>query len=856
MCILPEVYMAQLPIVDVIDDIRQALSDSDELVLEAPPGAGKTTQVPLSLLDEPWLHGQKILMLEPRRLAAKAAAERMAQVLGERVGETVGYRVRLDTRVGPNTRIEVVTDGILNRLLQSDPSLEGVGLVIFDEFHERSLDADLGLALTLQGRELFSDLRECRLKLLVMSATLNGADVSRLLGDAALISSAGKMYPVDIVYGAPSRFGERIVDRVVSAVLTAIDEQDGSVLVFLPGQGEIRRVHQQLQDRLGDQSGISLAPLYGDLSLQEQQRAIQPCQQNHRKIVLATNIAETSLTIEGVRVVIDSGLSREPAFDPNTAMTRLATVRISKASATQRAGRAGRLESGVCYRLWSESQHNELAAFSAPEMTQADLAPLALQLLNWGVTRLDELSWLDTPPAAAYEQALTLLEQLQAVERVDGQWRITAMGSAMLALSTHPRLAHMMVKAHELGCARLGCELAALLSERDPLSSGQGHESRADIALRLELLRGERKADRGQKSIVQRAKQLCQQFERQLKGAVGRDAMASHASPSAGLLLAFAYPDRLARRRINSSTTYQLSNGRAAQFGEADSLCQHEWLVVASLGGFKGQSSERIFLAIEVTIEEFERHFGEQIDEEIVVQWDDQQGKLIAEQRRQYGRLVLAQTPLVSITDDQRQHALLGLVRRRGLNILSWSGEAKQWRARVELMRSLDPDAEPNWPDVSDAGLLQTLDIWLLPYLSKVTRLTQLQELDTGAMLSGLLSWPQPKRLDEQLPLRYRVPSGSNIAIDYQQSPPVLAVKLQEMFGSTQTPSIAQGRIQLMLHLLSPAKRPLQVTQDLVGFWAGSYDAVKKEMKGRYPKHPWPDDPAQAIATAKTKAKM
>lgn len=836
-----------LPILDIISELKSALEKRDEVVLEAPPGAGKTTQVPLSLLHEPWLQDQKILMLEPRRLAARAAAERMAQTLNEAVGETVGYRVRLDSKVGSNTRIEVVTEGVLNRLLQSDPSLDGIGLLIFDEFHERSLDADLGLALTLQGRTLFGDLRAQPLKLLVMSATLDGQRVSEFLDDAPVVRSEGKMFPVAIRYGAPYRYGERIAERVVTAVIQALEEEPGSVLVFLPGQGEIRQVHRQLQQRIGERREVLLCPLYGDLSLTEQRRAIEPCRSGERKVVIATSIAETSLTIEGVRVVVDSGLSRLPAFDPNTGMTRLTTQRVSKASATQRCGRAGRLQEGVCYRLWSESQQSELAAFTPPEIQQADLAPLALQLLNWGVSDLSELHWLEPPASAPYQQALELLQQLDASEPVEGnrsasgvqQWRITAMGEAMSKLPTHPRLAHLMIKAKALGQTRRGCELAALLSERDIAFPGS-----ADIQLRLDVLRGDRPAERSQKGILARLKQQQHQFERLLKPIAVEVSETVSESRCVGLLLAFAYPDRIARQRSGNRLSYQLSNGRSADFIEQDSLGKEEWLVVASAGGQQGRSSDRIFLAAALNFELLRHYFAEQIVDQVCVEWDERVEKLRAEKQRRLGKLLLEQKILDSISDEERKQALLGLVKKRGLSLFDWPQELMQWRARVELLRAHCTENPNQWPDVSDAGLLRNVSAWLEPYLTsvvvkKVTKLSHFKGLDVAAMLKGLLPWPLPQTLDEQAPQRWAVPSGSRIAIDYTQSPPVLAVKLQEMFGCVTTPTVAQGKVALMIHLLSPARRPLQVTQDLAGFWQGSYQEVKKEMKGRYPKHNW-----------------
>jgi len=868
--------MSSLPILEAIPAIKAGLSERDELVLEAPPGAGKTTQVPLSLLEEPWLGEQKILMLEPRRLAARAAAERMAQTLGEKVGQTVGYRVRLDTKVSAVTRIEVVTEGILARLLQEDPSLEGIGLLIFDEFHERSLDADLGLALAKQGRELFGDLRERPLKLLIMSATLDGEQVSQLLANdqglaAPRVQSQGRMYSVDIRYGKAYQYAERIVDRVVQTVCDAIEDEPGSILVFLPGQGEIARANEQLRERLKSRDEIVITPLYGDLSLTQQRQAIEPCVQGQRKIVLATSIAETSLTIDGVRVVIDCGLSRLPVFDPNTGLTRLATQRVSRAAATQRAGRAGRLKEGVCYRLWSASQQDELAAFTPAEILNADLSPLALQLLNWGLDDPSELDWLDTPAKAPFEQALELLQRLEAVQlksQGEGQsWSITAMGKAMLQLPTHPRLAHMMIKGRAAGKEQLVCELAALISERD-IARDQARHLGADIQPRLEMLRGERKAPYAAKGSISRLRAQIQQYRRQLgklpssatEGILSdTTALSADNSIAIGLLLAFAYPDRVALRRSGQRTQYQMSNGRAVEFIQEDALCREPWLVILSAGGQQGRRSDRIFLAAAIDENTFVKTFRSQLEEKVSIEWEERQDRLIGQSFQQFGRLSFNHQPLTSIDDDHRRNALLELVQQRGMTLFKCSAELQQWRERIMLL--MQHDRNHAWPDVSDEGLLNSVEQWLAPFLQgktlkTLTKLSDFSKLDLNDMLHSLLTWPLPQRLNELAPTHIRVPSGSNIQIDYSCQPPVLAVKLQEMFGCTQTPAIVGGKQSLMVHLLSPARRPLQVTQDLAGFWQGSYQQVKKEMKGRYPKHPWPDNPLEAIATGKTKAKM
>ncbi|WP_095100393.1 ATP-dependent helicase HrpB [Pseudomonas sp. Irchel 3A5] len=840
--------MISLPIDAVLPDLRRALSERHEAVLEAPPGAGKTTRVPLALLEETWLAGQTILMLEPRRLAARAAAERLASELGEKVGETVGYRIRLESRVGPNTRIEVVTEGILTRRLQDDPALEGVGLLIFDEFHERSLDADLALALSLNGRDLFRD--EQPLKILLMSATLEGERLSSLLDDAPVVRSDGRMFPVQMQWGRPFQPGEFIEPRVVQTVLDAINDQSGSLLVFLPGQAEIRRINQQLADSLGSRPDIMLCPLHGELDLNAQRAAIEPAPKGICKVVLATNIAETSLTIDGVRVVIDAGLARVPRFDPGSGMTRLDTQRISKASATQRAGRAGRLEPGVCYRLWSEAQHEQLAAYGAAEILQADLAGLALQLARWGVTPT-QLVWLDVPPAAAYGQAQDLLVRLGALTREPGQeLKLTSHGQAMAEMPAHPRIAHLLLRGQALGLGSLACDVAALLGERDILR-GAG----ADLHSRLTLLDGSERAARGAQGGVQRARQLARQYRSYLRGAATEPVSDPEHPRWLGALLALAYPDRVAQQRKAGGAEYRLANGRAALFAEVDALMKQPWLVVADLGSRQGQREERIYLAAEFDPALFDSVLAEQVVQLDQLDWDEREGVFRAERQRKVGELILSREPLTGLDESAKGQALLALVRRKGLELLPWTPELRQWQARVGLLRSLDLQQKDSseWPDVSNAGLLERLEIWLLPYLGKVSRLSHFSNLDLSSILHNLLPWPLPQRLDELAPHHLSVPSGSSVRLDYSEHPPILAVRLQELFGLADTPRIANGRQIVKLHLLSPARRPVQVTQDLANFWRSTYAEVKKDLKGRYPKHYWPDDPLIAEPTARIK---
>jgi ATP-dependent helicase HrpB len=820
------------------------------VVLQAPPGAGKTTRVPLALLEETWLAGQTLLMLEPRRLAARTACARMAGELGESVGDTVGYRIRFDTQISARTRIEVLTEGILTRRLQQDPGLEGVGLVIFDEYHERSLHADLALALCLDAQ---AGLRE-DLKILVMSATLDGAAVARLLSDAPIVRSEGRAWPVEISY-LPMADEKRIADNMSQALLKILPQTQGDVLAFLPGTGEIRRVAQNLEAG-GLPPELDLVPLYGDLSKQEQDHAIRPAPPGRRKLVLATPIAETSLTIEGVGVVVDSGWQRRPAFDPRSGLSKLVLQRISQASADQRAGRAGRLGPGKCFRLWSQSL--ALRPQTPPEILDADLAPLALELAAWGVADPLALAWFDPPPPGALAQARDLLRALDAL---DGEGRISELGRRMAAWPVHPRLAHLLCRAEEFGWQDLACDLAALLSERDILRRGI---KETDLELRLRVLQAFREQGRaaarrleadaeGCGQVVKLSRELRRRF-RSLPpggGGVGRG------GTMAGILLAFAYPDRIARRRglastgsaSGAATAYRLSNGRGAILPEGDPLGKEEWLVVADLDA--GEREARIYLAAGVRLAELREYLAEDIRWETTVAWEN--GAVAARREEKLGSLVLSSENLQDVPEDARRAALLQGIRQAGLQVLPWTPATRQWQARVECLRQWLP--EDTWPPVNDKHLLDTLEEWLGPYLDKINRLGHLQQLDLAGILQNLLDWPQQQGLAREAPTHLDVPSGSHIRLEYQldAGPPVLAVRLQEMFGLADTPTLAKGRIKVMLHLLSPAQRPIQVTQDLKSFWERTYQEVKKELKGRYPKHYWPDDPWQAVATRRVK---
>lgn len=842
-----------LAINEVLPEVKAALGTGGAAVLQAAPGAGKTTGVPPALLGEAWLGGQRIVMLEPRRLATRTAARRIAQLLGEPVGETAGFRVRGETRVSARTRIEVVTEGVLTRMVQSDPSLDGIGLLIFDEYHERSLDADLALALTLEARDVLRP----DLRVLVMSATLDGARVARLLGDAPVITSEGRAFPVDTRY-VERRPDTRVEDAVAAVVRRALRDDAGDVLAFLPGTAEIRRTYELLgAGSLPPRTRVF--PLHGTLSPEAQDQAILPSAPGERKVVLATSIAETSLTIEGVRVVVDSGLARVPKFSPRTGMTRLETVRVSQASADQRRGRAGRVAPGVCYRLWAEHDQHALLAFSTPEILEADLAPVALELSAAGVTDPASLRWLDVPPAAAYAQARELLAELGALERHAGDAgaddRISAHGRRMLELPLHPRLAHMVLEGERLGVMPLACDLAALLSERDPVRSDAGSPVDADVETRLALTRGSSRATANDQRVdwdtIGRIRRESERLRR--LGIASTNARRS-ASPreaptaDAGALLAFAYPDRIAQLRAPRSGRFLLRNGNGAVLASAQSLSDSPYLVAAELDGRRPES--RIFLAASITLEAIEVYFGEQIVTEQIIEWDGRERAVSAREVERLGAIVLAERPLRSPDASRVTEVLLEGLAREGIDALPWNDRARSLRQRMAFLHRLDP----SWPDVSDVVLAGTLPTWLGPHLSGARSLAEVARVDLASALSSGLPWDRRARVDELAPTHVVVPSGSRIPIDYSDPQvPVLAVRLQEMFGLADTPRIGRGAVPLTVHLLSPAYRPVQVTRDLAGFWRSSYFDVRKELRGRYPKHYWPDDPMQAEPTSRAK---
>ncbi len=858
---------------------RQALAGNNAAVLVAPPGAGKTTRVPLALLDEPWAKNKKIIVLEPRRIAARASAERMAYTIGERVGETVGYRVRFGSKVSRATRIEVVTEGIFSRQILDDPELSGVAAVLFDEFHERSLDADLGLALACDAQ---TGLRE-DLRILVMSATLDGARVARLLGDAPVIASEGRAFPVETRY--LGRKADAPLERqMADAIATALRADPGSVLAFLPGAAEIRRTQNFLSERVHD-AGIEILPLFGALDAAVQDRAIAPAPRGRRKVVLATSIAETSLTIDGVRIVVDSGVARVPRYEPDIGLTRLETVRASRAAVDQRRGRAGRIEPGVCYRLWDEPQTASLAAYTQPEILSADLSSLVLDLAQWGVSDPTTLAFLDSPPAPALKEARSLLRELGALDR-DG--RITEEGKSLRALALPPRLARMIVDSHRLGAGEQAAEIAAVLTER-----GLGGDS-VDLDVRLDQFR----RDRSPRALSARA--LARRWASQVAnedaaikladaenvraagpsspsplagegrggglGATGtsvaatpspdpspqgggeqRDFRSTQGEPSTGVMLALAFPDRVARNRGNGS--FVLANGRGAALDQASALARAPYIAVAELTG--AAASGRILLAAPITQAEIERHFADQIETADEISFDRSALALRARRRKTLHAITLSEAPLALQPSMETARVLADGLIASGLDRLPWSKPSKQWRDRVMFLRKAE--GEP-WPDVSDDALAAQREAWLVPALTDKTSLKEFSSGELSDALLTLLPWELRARLEREAPTHFEAPTGTMLAIDYEaEQGPTIAVRLQELFGLNTHPSIAKGAVPLVLELLSPAHRPVQVTRDLPGFWRGSYAAVRSDLRGRYPRHPWPEDPASAMPTRRVK---
>jgi len=806
--------VSSLPVAVVLPELLSALRYAPQVLLNAPTGAGKSTWLPLQILNAGAIPG-KIILLEPRRLAARNVAQRLAELLNEKPGETVGYRMRAETCTGPNTRLEVVTEGILTRMLQNDPELTGVGLVILDEFHERSLQADLALALLLDVQQGLRD----DLKLLIMSATLDNERLRQTLPDAPVISSEGRAFPVARRY-QPLAAHQRFDEAVAVATAELLRHEPGSLLLFLPGVGEIQRVQEQLASRVG--RDVALCPLYGALPLSEQRKAILPSPAGQRKVVLATNIAETSLTIEGIRLVVDSAQERVASFDPRTGLTRLLTQRISQASMVQRAGRAGRLEPGICLHLTSAEQADRAAAHGTPEILQSDLSALVMDLLQWGCPDPAQLTWLNPPPAVNLAAARALLARLGALE---GE-RLTPRGQKMAALGNDPRLAAMLVAAQGNDEIATAAKLAAILEE--PPRGGS-----SDLAQAF---------SRSQANWQQRAQQLCKRLNAR-GGALDSDLIP--------VLLAQAFPDRIARRR-GLDGRYQLANGMGAMLDGDDPLTRREWLIAPLLLQGSHSPDAQILQAIAVDIDALTQACPQLLENSDTVEWDDAQGTLKAFRRSQIGRLTLGMKPLAKPSEEELHQAMLNGIREKGIGVLNWTPEAEQYRLRLHCAARWLP--EYDWPQVDDEALLASLERWLLPQMGGVHSLRALKSLDVKAALQNLVDWSLRQRLDSELPGHYTVPTGSRIAIRYHEdNPPALAVRMQEMFGEAATPSIAEGRVPLVLELLSPAHRPLQITRDLSAFWAGSYREVQKEMKGRYPKHVWPDDPANAAPTRRTK---
>ena len=829
--------MNTLPIHQVLPEVIEKLQSHTRLVLQAPPGAGKTTALPLALLDEPWLEGKKILMLEPRRLAVRSSAARMAEMLDEKVGETVGYQVKMDSIQSKKTRILIVTEGILTRKLQSDPSLEDVALVIFDEFHERSLHADLSLALTLESQSV---LRE-DLKVLVMSATLNTTGIARVLDNAPIIESKGRAYPVESVFlptTTPQPSKKELPSYIYRLIVKLLAEEEGNILVFLSGVGEIKKVEKLLLSH--SLKDVYISTLYGNLSKSEQDRAIKAPPKGNRKVVLATNIAQTSLTIEGIKIVIDSGLHNVSVFSPFSGMNKLESQHISQDSATQRAGRAGRTSAGKAYHLWHKSKI--LLKHDTPEILSADLSQLMLELALWGNDDITQLSWMDLPPSTSLHHAKTLLTDLGAL---DENGVITSHGKAMAKYPMHPRLAHMMLKAKELDLSYEASLLAVLISEKDIYRQSFGSSDLRERVSVLHDIRTQHNINTQNINLAQCKNLLAnaKRIEKQQNPTLNTELL--------GVLLAFAYPDRIAKLRGDKSSTYLLANGKGAVLHQQDELFNTGFLVIADVDA--KQTNASIYKAIAISHTQIEEHLSEQLQTHEDVTWNEEQERVEARRVTKIGAITLKSIALKSPSPEKVAEVLIEELEELGLDALTWSKEALALRQRVNFVNHHGLD----FPDFSDAYLLENMDTWLAPYLTNITSLKACKGLNLHNILLGLLDYKQTQTLDTLAPDKLKVASGSNIAIDYTDpAQPILAVRLQEMFGTQETPSVLNGKVKLMLHLLSPAHKPMQITQDLQSFWANTYADVKKDLRGKYKRHYWPDDPLEAKATSRTKKWM
>lgn len=818
------------PVLDILQELKASLAKHPIVILQAPPGAGKSTILPLQLLDEAWLSGNRIVMLEPRRLAAKAVATRMASLKEQEPGETVGYSVRFESKTSSKTQLHVVTEGILTRMIQSDNSLDGIGMIIFDEFHERSLQADLALALSLQVQQVLRP----DLRILIMSATLDSELLSSKL-NAPVITSTGKQYDVERRY-VNADADSPIHSRVARAVMKAMGDSEGDVLVFLPGAGEIMRTQQLLEEH---NVGARIHLLYGDLPFRQQQEALMPDSGGARKIILATSIAETSLTIEGVKVVVDSGYARVPRYDVRSGLTRLETIRVTRDAADQRAGRAGRLGPGICYRLWAEATQHHLQPSRKPEIEEADLAPLMLELFNWGIRKVDELNWITLPPPGAVAQATELLAQLDAI---DDNGVITTRGKEMLKLPTHPRIAHMLLMAKDLkgDAITVACDVAALLEERDPMRDGG-----ADLSLRIDALRKYRSGERvsADRHILDRVEKLSASWRKLFNVKPSSTIVADE---QVGELLAAAYPERIARQEGKHSERFKLAGGRVVRLPANDALTRESWLAVAHLDGGAGEG--KIFLAAPLN----ENDLKHMAVEHQNVRWDRERQLLISSSELRVGGLVLSTRPGVKIETEKRVKILCDVIREHGLKFLGWGEEQEQWQARVMSLRKW---RDLEWPDVSEENLLKSLETWLSPYLENISKRSELEKLDLNVILDSMLEWELQRRLDHLAPKKIEVPSGSFIRLQYSMegSDPVMEVRLQELFGLLETPTVNEGRVKILIHLLSPGYKPVQVTKDLRSFWKNTYHEVRKELHRRYPKHSWPEDPwtAKAVRGAK-----